>query len=321
VSGGAPENLISVIIPAYNAARYLAKTLASVTNQSHLEIEIIVIDDGSTDDTVAIIETARAADPRISLVKSAHRGVSHARNLGIARSHGAYIAPLDADDLWKRDKLSRQLELLRRAPPGTGVAYCWAAGIDDNERVVLPVWNASRAEGDVLHEIVQSGILSCGSTPLIRKEYVLRAGGYDETLTLAEDWKFYIALAGVCRFAVIPECLTGYRIREDSSSLDLDRMQQALDYSTRWIRMTWPDLPKRVYAEREFTLNTYLAFMAIRAQRYASVPGFLSRAIRARPSQLFGISFWQLPALTVAHASGLRRYEWALWQTARKFEQ
>ncbi len=280
-----------------------------------------MVDDGSSDDTAALVETAAADDNRIVFLKSPHRGVSHARNLAISRARGSFVAPIDADDLWTRDKLARQFEMLRSAPRETGVVYCWAAGIDEADNIVLPVWAESRAAGDVLEEIVERGILSCGSTPLIRKEYIAATGGYDEGLQLAEDWKFYTALAGVCRFEVIPECLTGYRIRTDSASLNLEPMERALAECTAWIRLTWPDLPKSVLTEREFMLGIYLAFMAIRERQYVRAIQYLVRAARTKPDRLFGLQIWELAALIPAHATGLRRYEWALWRKPKKFEQ
>jgi glycosyltransferase involved in cell wall biosynthesis len=320
VIADANASLISVIVPAHNAARYIARTLASACAQTHREIEIVVVDDGSTDDTASIVENAAAKDGRISLIRSPHAGVSSARNLGIERARGRYLAPLDADDLWRSTKLERQFEILSAAPPETGLVYCWAAGIDEQDDIVLPVWNPSRASGDVLQEIVQSGILSCGSTPLLRREIAERVGGYDPECKLGEDWKFYIALAGECRFEVIPECLTGYRIRSDSASLKVEEMEEALDACTSWIRARWPALPERVFAERQFTLHTYLAFMAIRARKYRRVPVRLLRAVAASPARMFSPLVWELAALMPAHAAGLRRYEWTFWKKRRKFE-
>jgi glycosyltransferase involved in cell wall biosynthesis len=318
---GAARGLISVVIPAYNAGKYIVRTIESVRNQSHRELEIVIADDGSTDDTIALVETVAAQDARITLLKLPHRGVSHARNRAIKHARGNYIAPIDADDLWHRDKLRRQFEILNNARRETGVVYCWAAGIDEDDNIVLPVWSASYAAGDVLEQIVERGILSCGSTPLIRKECVTKAGGYDETLHLAEDWKFYTALAGLCRFEVIPECLTGYRIRTDSTSLNLKPMERALQECTAWIRTKWPALPEQVLIEREFMLNIYLAFMAIREAQYVMAMRYLVRAAKAKPSRLFGLQIWELALLIPAHAAGLRRYEWALWRSPRKFAQ
>lgn len=314
------KNLISVIVPAYNAGRYIARSLASAGSQTYRDIEVIVVDDGSTDDTAERVREAMVADPRIHLVQTDRGGVSRARNLAIARARGDLIAPLDADDLWTSEKLERQLALLSRSPINTGVVYCGAAGIDDLDRIVLPVWNGHYASGNVLYPLIASGILSCGSTPLIRKSCIERVGGYDETLTLAEDWKFYTALAGECDFEVIPECLTGYRIRGDSSSVQVEPMEAALERCTQWIRQTWPGTPEVVFRERAFTIETYLAFMSIRARRYGAVPQYLWRAARAKPNALLELSIWELALLSIAHAAGLRRYEWALWRKPKRFE-
>ncbi|HRF08147.1 MAG TPA: glycosyltransferase family A protein, partial [Xanthobacteraceae bacterium] len=127
----AGRNLISVIVPAYNAGRYIGRCLASAGGQTYRDIEVIVVDDGSTDDTVERVREAMVADPRVHLVQTDRGGVSRARNLAIARARGDLIAPLDADDLWTRDKLERQLALLSKASINTGVVYCGAAGIDD----------------------------------------------------------------------------------------------------------------------------------------------------------------------------------------------
>lgn len=317
---GSSSSLISVIIPAYNAGRYISQCLASVSGQTYCDIEVIVVDDGSTDDTPTRVRDAEAVDSRIHLVQTDHRGVSRARNLAISKARGDLIAPIDADDLWTRDKLERQLALLSKSPSKTGVVYCGAAGIDDLDRIVLPVWNDRYASGNVLYPLIESGILSCGSTPLIIKRYAEKVGGYDETLALAEDWKFYTALAAECDFAVIPECLTGYRIREDSSSVQVEPMEAALEECTQWIRQTWPDTPASVLRERIFTIETYLAFMSIRARRYGAVPRYLLRAMRTKPEALLGKSIWELALLSVAHAAGLRRYEWTFWQKPKLFE-
>lgn len=319
MDGSGREELVSVIVPAFNAGKYIARTLASVTRQTHANLEIIVVDDGSTDNTSEEVQRLASTDPRIVLLRTEHGGVSRARNIAIAHASAEFIAPLDADDLWQPDKLHRQLALLCSLPVETGVVYCGAAGIDEEDRIVLPVWNDRYASGDVLHALIETGLLSCGSTPLIRKRYIAEVGGYDEQLHLAEDWKFYTALAGVCRFAVIPECLTGYRIRDDSSSLQLDPMRDALERCTAWIRSEWPETPDPVLRERDFTIQTYLAFMAIRAGRYASVPAYLARAAAIKPKRLLGLSVWQFVFLLIARAAGYRRFAWSFWRAPQPF--
>src|SRR5262245_43574539 len=102
----------SVIIPAYNAGRWIARTLQSAQNQTLTQIEIIVVDDGSTDDTADIVRSAMNEDPRIILIQQPNRGVASARNSGIAAARSEFVAPLDADDLWHPERLKRHVEAL-----------------------------------------------------------------------------------------------------------------------------------------------------------------------------------------------------------------
>ena len=309
-----PGNFISVIVPARNAARYVRSTIQSVLNQAHREFEIVVVDDDSADDTAAIVTAMAHSDPRIRLLRTRRLGVSAARNLAIANARGDLIAPLDADDVWHREKLARQLAVLRGCGPNVGVVYNWTAGIDDNDRIVLPVWNKSFAAGNVLRDLVVTGIVGNGSTPLIRRMYIDEVGGFDVDLSLCEDWKFYTALAGVCEFAVIPECLTGYRIRSDSASMDVGPMEKAIEGVTAWIVDTWPSLPEKVLQDRQYTVQNYLAFLAIRAGDYSGAMRYLRRAFAARPEKLLNVSFIQMYFLLAGHMIGIRGFRWAFWR-------
>ena len=308
------DSLISVIVPAHNVARFIGRTLSSVLAQSHRELEIIVVDDGSVDETAALVAHAAERDPRIRLIRTGNTGVSTARNLAIANARGNLIAPLDADDVWHPEKLARQLSSLRAAGPNVGVVYCWSLGIDENDRIVLPSWNNGTASGIVLCEIVARGIAGNGSTPLIRRQYIDAVGGYDVSLTLCEDWKFYTALAGICEFAVVPEYLTGYRLHSESASLSVLRMENAIAEVTAWIGRTWPWLPIEVLRERRYTVDTYLAFLAIRERKYLHALRFLWKALRTRPDKLFTLSYLELYFLLLGHAVGLRSYRWDFWR-------
>jgi hypothetical protein len=183
------------------------------------------------------------------------------------------------------------------------------------------VWNASLAEGDVLSDIVRSGILSNGSTPLMRREAIERAGGYDENLQLCEDWQFYTALAGVCRFRAIPECLTGYRITDTSTSMDVLPMERAIAQVTVWIKTTWPDLPETVLLDRARNVHRYLAFLAIRGGQYGLAARYLWRGVNDGPG--FGLNFQmvEMAALLLGHAFGIRQYRWQFWRKPQPFLQ
>jgi glycosyltransferase involved in cell wall biosynthesis len=312
-------SLISVVIPAFDASAFIAESIGSACRQTHSDLDIIVVDDGSTDDTAQIVRVLAARDPRIRLIEADHRGVSAARNRGIAEARSGLIATLDADDLWHPGKIERQYDLLRHSEPDVGVVYCWAAGIDALGRVILPVWNASLAEGDVLRDIVRSGILSNGSTPLMRREAIERAGGYDENLQLCEDWQFYTALAGVCRFRAIPECLTGYRITDTSTSMDVLPMERAIAQVTAWIKTTWPDLPEAVLIDRARNIHRYLAFLAIRGGQYGLAARYLWQGVNDGPGFRLNFQMIEMAALLLGHAVGIRQYRWQFWRRPRPF--
>src|ERR1700758_2381895 len=121
-----PANpLVSIIIPVRNGQRFVGRTLASALAQSYHPIEIIVVDDGSTDQTVPAVEAIAARDSRIRLFQRSHSGVTASRNFGASQASGSLLAPLDADDLWHRDKLSCQVAALQRSEK-IGVVYSWA---------------------------------------------------------------------------------------------------------------------------------------------------------------------------------------------------
>ena len=315
------HDLISVVIPAHNVEPFIRKTLLSVLDQTYRKIEVIVVDDGSTDQTAAIVRLIADNDPRVILIQTENRGVSVARNLAICRAKGAFIAPIDGDDIWHKEKLARQLATMQASRPEIGVVYCWSVGIDEHDRVILPTWNNSTAVGNVLRDIVVSGIAGNGSTPLIRRECIEAVGGYDETLALCEDWKFYTALAGECEFAVIPEYLTGYRFRDDSASMQALPMEKAIAQVTSWIKKTWPWLPSDVFRDRSYTVNAYLAFLAIRQREFLHALRFLGLAVSARPSRLFDFSYLQLFFLLFAHMVGLRHYRWLFWRRPVHFTE
>lgn len=310
----ARAGLVSVIIPAHDTERFVGRTLESVLRQSHRDIEVIVVDDGSTDGTAAAVEAVAARDPRVCLLRGPNRGVSAARNLAIARSRGAWIAPVDADDVWHPDKLARQLGVAAAVGPEVGVVYCWSVGIDEDDRVILPSWNHSTASGDVVREIVVRGIAGNGSTPLIRRSCLDQVGGYDEDTAFSEDWKCYTALAGVCRFAVVPEYLVGYRLHEGGASLDFEAIEASLERITAWIRRRWPELPERVLRERSHVVHAYVAVLAIRRGALGAALIRLGRALLARPRSIFAFSYVRLYLLLAAHALGLRTFRWRFWR-------
>jgi glycosyltransferase involved in cell wall biosynthesis len=312
------DSLISVIIPAHNSGHFISRTLRSVLAQSHRALDIVVVDDGSRDGTAAIVEAMAAEDSRIRLIRSPNRGVSAARNLAITHAKAALIAPIDADDIWHREKLSLQLAKIRAGGPQVGLVYCWSRGIDENDRIILPIWNNVAARGKVLGDLIVRGVVGNGSTPLIRRRCINAAGGYDESMTLNEDWKFYTQLAAVCEFEFVPEFLTGYRLHATSASMTPTiAMEQAISKTTSWIKASWPEIPVSLFEERDYINSLYLAFLAIRQREYPEACRYIFAALRIRPRGILSIDVLRLILFLPLHKLGLRRYRFSFWRAPK----
>jgi Glycosyl transferase family 2 len=211
----ASETLISVVVPAYNATRTLARTLESALNQTHRAVEILVVDDGSTDGTAELARGFAARDGRVRVITQANAGVARARNSGIELARADYLAPLDADDLWHPTKLEKQLSVLNAAPPDTAFVYCAFRTIDEEDRV-LGHSSVFRLRGRVFHRHALVNFVGNGSALLLRRTAVLECGGYDPSLRDAgfegtEDFLLQLRLASRYPVDVVPEYLVGYR--------------------------------------------------------------------------------------------------------------
>jgi glycosyltransferase involved in cell wall biosynthesis len=205
---------ISVVIPAYNAQRTLQETVCSVQDQTFLDIEIIIINDGSTDKTWSLIQSL--TDPRIKAFSYENGGVSVARNRGIDHATGEFIAFLDADDLWTSNKLESQIEAIN-VNPETDVAYSWTSYFHESKEKSYP-GNPMYFQGDVYAELLKWNFLASGSNPLIRRRAIEDIGGFDPTLPPCEDWDFYLRLAAKYKFVVVLEHQVVYRQSSTSAT-------------------------------------------------------------------------------------------------------
>jgi glycosyltransferase involved in cell wall biosynthesis len=206
--------LISVVIPAKNAEATIRETVESALSQTFSDIEIIIVNDDSSDATLEII--SKIDDPRVRVVFCCKGNAAASRNLGISHAHGQWIAPLDADDIWLPDKLAQQWQMLQHHPKAA-VAYSWVDHINQTGKIIGSGGRCTQS-GNVHAKLLLSNILGNGSNPLIRKDALEAISGFDETLSHSEDRDVYIRLAERYEFVLVPKVHLLYRITGQSKS-------------------------------------------------------------------------------------------------------
>ncbi len=209
--------IVSVIIPAYNAARYLAQAVDSVLAQTHQELDLIVIDDGSTDETQQVLSRYASS---LRYFYQPNQGVAVARNRGIAECHGDYVAFLDADDTWRPQKLQRQLDALLHGR-GPEVCYCARELVDEQLQTLTVTQTARRASA--LEDLLLMGGNFVGgpSAVMVRRDLLQRVGGFDRDMSQCADWDMWIRLAMLSEFIYVDEPLTTYRQHDANMSRDI----------------------------------------------------------------------------------------------------
>lgn len=240
---------VSVVIPAYNAAATIGETLRSVRSQTHRRLEILVIDDGSTDGTADIVGAHAAADARIRLVRQQNAGVGAARNRGIEEASASLVAFVDADDLWAPHKIEKQVAAVRTEEPPPALVYTWWTFIDAASRITARM--CPTEAGDVLEQLCLANFVGNGSSILVTKAVAVEVGGFDVSLRAreaqgCEDYKFCLRVAERYRFAVVPEYLTGYRVTSANMSSDLLRMRRSWMLVADEMRRRHPHLEKQI---------------------------------------------------------------------------
>jgi glycosyltransferase involved in cell wall biosynthesis len=277
---------VSVIIPAYNAAATVERTISSVLNQTYADLEVLVVDDGSTDETATLVQRMANVDRRIRLLQKSNGGLVSARNHGIVHASGEFIAPVDADDLWHPDKIRKQVALMRERGDQVGLIYTWARGIDDQDRVLFDITPCD-FRGDVYAALIIRSFVGSGA-PLVRRHCVDEVGGYDATLagrgaTCCEDLKFSLDIAERYRFDLVPEFLWGYRFRAGSMSTDIDAMLRSHELVAHEARARHPELPDKLFRWASGHQHREFGFAYLSHGNYLAGARLLLRALSEDP--------------------------------------
>jgi glycosyltransferase involved in cell wall biosynthesis len=213
---------VSVIIPTYNSAHYVTAAVNSVLAQTYRDLEILVIDDGSTDGTEAIM---RRYDPPVCYRKQTNGGVASARNHGIAASRGRYIAFLDADDIWYPHKLERQLaELANR---GRSHRACYTAfSVVSEDLQPLGIYRSLPPAPGVKALLTRGNLVGTPSTVLAERSLFQSNEGFDPMLSQCADWDMWVRLARLTDFLYIDEPLVYYRQHEGNMSRNVSLLEK-----------------------------------------------------------------------------------------------
>jgi hypothetical protein len=298
-----PDPLVSVIVPAYNAASTVQETLRSVLAQTCARIEVIVVDDGSTDDTATAVANVAVQDARVRLERQAQSGVAAARNRAIRCASGEFIAPMDADDVWHPTKLERQLRRFGDGAPDLGVVYSWFRYMDTDGRV-LGDGPRPYFEGSVLHQHLQWNFLGNGSIPLIRAKALVGLG-YEPSLQRqgaegCEDFLLQLQLSRHWGFGCAPGFLIGYRRSPDAMSANWVRMQRSFAAIYQILETELTGSARALCRRKRVGYLVGLSRNRATAGRLGEAATFLSKAFKtdaAYSLRRLGTEFGGLPQL------------------------
>jgi glycosyltransferase involved in cell wall biosynthesis len=280
------QALVSVIVPAFNAAAYIRQTFNSILAQTYREFEVIVVDDGSWDPTAKIVEEFVARDPRFQLVRQGNEGVGAARNTAIRKAHGKYVAPLDADDLWGPKKLEKQVACIEQSGTATGLVYCSSTLIDEQGNL-LHSGETKTLEGRLRHALVLKNLLGNASVPLFRTSALEKVGLYltreEQGGQGCEDWDLALRVAENFDIRVVPEHLVEYRQCASAMSVNVGSMDASFATVMRRARQRNRDLPPAAFRWSAGYFYQYIAERCYETHHYPSCIRYLTRAIGANP--------------------------------------
>jgi glycosyltransferase involved in cell wall biosynthesis len=268
--------LISVILPTHNRAHLLDRAIDSVLSQSWRNLELIVVDDGSTDDTAALLN--RLDDSRLSVIHfDSNRGASAARNAGLAQARGEFVTFMDSDDAWYEHRITRQHHLMARAPASVGLSVCSIHYVRPGQEYDMLLPDRLLPGKDAVDSIVMgTGYSTLGW--MAPRSVLQNLGGFDEELPRLQDYEFALRIALEHDLLLISDILATAWLQPDSVSSDPTRYTEAIERIVDQHRSLFEQHSKG-YSYMIFRAGKYLALEGRRGEAIA----WFSRSLRIRP--------------------------------------
>lgn len=275
------SNTFTVVMPAYNAAAYLAQTIESVLNQTFTDFELIIIDDGSTDNTAVIADDYNKKDPRVKLLSQSNQGVSATRNKGINHSNSKYIAFIDADDKWFPDNLRLHYQHLEENPD-LAVSYAKVEFLNPDGKHTGKIGKGRLTKLQPQHFLYENPTMTV-SNLAVRRQVFQEIGCFDCNMSYSEDLEFLFRVAcSHWKIEGIDRVLLGYRTSKGGLSSQLYKMEEGWETLMAKAKVQAPELVEKHYFRARSNHLRYLARRAFRLRLPSQVGvDFLNRALNS----------------------------------------
>lgn len=290
------ESLVSVVIPVYNVEQYIEEALTSVLNQRYKNLEIIIVDDQSPDQSIELIKS-NFDDPRIQIIEQKNRGLAGARNTGIRHAKGRYVAFLDSDDHWQDNKLEQHIAFMSQHPD-YGVSFCSSMFIDEQSQPLGRLQQPKKKQNYKASDIFCRNPIGNGSVPVIQKKILDQIGFksadkshtqyFDESLKQSEDidcWTRIAILTGT-KFHYIDQPLTNYRLNSGGLSADVDKQFETWSALLNKLEGYAPLFAKEYGPIAKTFQYRYLARRCVFQAQGALAIKLMWRALKTRPLAL-----------------------------------
>lgn len=292
---------VTVVIPYFNAAWSIDRTIRSIIAQTYRDFEVVLIDDGSTESTPRFRDRY---GQRLRTVHQENRGLAGARNRGIAESRGDLVAPIDADDLWHPDFLRLMVDALDAAPAAP-FSFADSHRVDEHD-YVLPDRELHGAPRVDFEGLLSLNTVRSGSGAVYRREAIAAVGGYDESLRRrdvqgAEDWKLVVALSAIAPPIHVRKKLVAYRLsRNGMSQARPERQLAAVEAVIADLRRAHPSVRPQLFRDARTMMIAWLLPAFLHNRRFAQAALQMLRAYALNPA------WWRNRELRRAHVAWLR---------------